>query len=86
MAELLEAEQERLSGRIARARLQYQNAAQHAQKQGFVHHAALAHERHADMLAELKRDIEAQQIRKQAIACYEAWGARAKVDALKQRV
>jgi hypothetical protein len=82
MAEILHAEQARWQGRIPLARSLYQSAAQRAARQEFIHHAALAHERHASMLSELRRETEAAQTLEQAVACYTEWGAHAKVASL----
>jgi hypothetical protein len=83
MAEILEAEHARLAGDASRARRLYQSGAQNALRQQFVHHAALAHERHASMLRGLRRDTEAVLVLKQAISAYSEWGARAKARALE---
>jgi hypothetical protein len=85
MAGLLDAERARLRGDHARARSLYEQAAQRARRQDFIHHAALAHERRASMLTRLRRDTEAAQAVRATIALYQEWGARAKVAELAQQ-
>ncbi len=84
MAALLAAEHERLCGRSAGARALFEQAAQGARQQSFPHHAALACERRARMLAEQRREIEAASAFRDAIALYREWGAVPKADALAQ--
>jgi hypothetical protein len=84
MALLLEAEHARLAGHFDRARSLYDEAATRAGRQTFPHHAALAHERHARLLAALRRETEAAALRRRAIATYREWGARGKADLLTQ--
>jgi tRNA A-37 threonylcarbamoyl transferase component Bud32 len=78
METLLRAEFARLRGQSAHARALYERGAQQAVEQQFTHHAALAHERHGRMLAELRRETEASAAFAQAIALYRSWGAEAK--------
>jgi serine/threonine protein kinase len=84
MALLLEAEQARFSGKVALARRCYQQASQRAAQQSFVHHSALAHERHARMLVRLRRATESASLLAQASALYLQWGARNKAAALER--
>ena len=86
MARLLEAEWMRLRGRAGAAQRLYEEVAQRAGQQHFPHHAALAHERHACMLAAGRRKIEARRVLRQAIARYRDWGARVKADALTREI
>jgi hypothetical protein len=83
MVWLLEAEQARLAGRDRRARALYERAAQRARQQEFPQHAALAHERLARMLMDVRRRTEAASALAQAQALYREWGASAKSAALK---
>jgi hypothetical protein len=82
MALVLEAERARLRRRFERARTLYAQSALQARKQGFPHHAALVHERHADLLLELRRDSESNAALRDAAALYREWGAQHKADAL----
>jgi len=80
----LEAELLRLSGKLERARQAYERAAHRARKQEFVHHAALACERRAAVLARLNRQTERSASLREAAALYRAWGAEPKARALEQ--
>ena len=82
MAALLRAERARLERQPARARALYEEAAQAAGRQGFLQHAALAHERHASLLGALRRDTEAAACLRKAIAGYREWGAHGKAQLL----
>ena len=84
MVTFLEAERTCLRGREDAARLLYQQAARTAREQEYVHHAALAHERHARSLLRDRRETEAAAALRDAIAHYEAWGAAAKAAALTE--
>jgi len=85
MAMLLEAERTRLRGKLPRARARYDQAAQRARQQEFPHHAAMAHERRATLLAEHRRETEAASSLAQAGAIYRDWGAIAVADAIEKR-
>jgi hypothetical protein len=85
MRTLLEAEVARLRGDASGARLLYERAAAGAAQQEFSHVAALAHERHAHMLIERRRETEAAVVLKDAIVWYRKWGAEPKVEALLQQ-
>jgi hypothetical protein len=82
MTQLLQAELMQVRGH-ARALRQYHDAAQLARRAGYVHHAALCHERRAIVLARQRRVTEAEAALATAIELYEAWGASAKVQQLK---
>jgi hypothetical protein len=82
MAALLEAERARTRGRTQRALALFERAAAEAEACAYVHHAALAHERRADLLGSLGKDAERQAALACATALYRAWGADAKVRAL----
>jgi hypothetical protein len=82
MALLLQAERARLRADTVRARALYEQCAQRAQHQEFIHHAALAHERRAQMLLELRRETEAASALREAIALYRDWGALPKAEEL----
>ncbi len=84
MVSLLDAERARLRGDPARARRLYEQSAQRARRQDFIHHAAFAHERRASMLLKLRRDTEAAQAMRATSALYEEWGALAKAAELAQ--
>ncbi len=85
MAALLDAEVARLQGDVREARWRYERAAQRALEQRFPHHAALAHERRARMLLELRRETEASTALAHAIALYRDWGVEAKVLQLTEK-
>jgi hypothetical protein len=69
---------------VGAARALYEQAAQRARQQDFVHHAALAHERRGRMLAELRRETEAAAAFREAAALYARWGAEGKAAALER--
>ncbi len=79
MADLLRAERAALRGRIDLARSLYATAARRAQQQGYVHHAAIACEREADLLTRVRRETEAGLARTRARTLYQRWGASTKV-------
>ena len=83
MLELLHAEHLALQGRGAPALARYQAAIQQADAAGYVHHAALGHERRAALLTRLRRIGEARLERVAGIARYREWGAAAKVRQLE---
>jgi hypothetical protein len=83
MALVLEAEQARLRRDHRRARVLYEKAARRATEQTFPNHAALAYERLARMLVDLRRRPEAVSAFAQAIGLYGEWGVPAKVAALE---
>jgi hypothetical protein len=72
---LLVPEQARLRGRSAAAVELYAQAAAGADQQRFAHHAAMAHERRAQLLAELGDGAAAGAALHEAGARYRAWGA-----------
>ncbi len=82
MAAFLEAEELALRGRHGAARRLYAQVARAARESEFVHHAALAHERHARSLLCERRETEATAALREASALYDAWGADAKASAL----
>ena len=86
MARLLEAECARAASRHERAFTLYGQAAQRALGEGYIHHAALGHERHASLLLETRRETRAVAALRQAIGLYREWGATTKVRALEARL
>ena len=84
MVLLLEAERAHLRGHRAKARGLYEEAARAAQRQDFVHHAALAHERLSQMLLEEGCQTEAAAALREAIGLYQVWGALPKAAALRE--
>jgi hypothetical protein len=84
MEMLLSAEQARLRGDANGARALYDKAAQRAKDQEYVHHAALACERRARMLATLRRETEAGASLREAVALYAKWGSLPKAESLEQ--
>jgi hypothetical protein len=79
MAELLRAERAALSGRSLLARARYEACARRAQQQGYLHHAAMAYERQAVLLASMRRETDSMHAFERARALYERWQAHAKV-------
>jgi hypothetical protein len=86
MAALLEAEHLALRGGGTAALAAYQQAAQRAERQGYIHHAAIAHERRAALLHTGRREIQARDALREAARRYHAWGAQAKVAQLMRRI
>jgi hypothetical protein len=86
MLELLRAESAGLRGPVERAHNLYMSSARRAHQQGYVHHAALAHERAGDLLLENRRQVQAAQELFRAVDLYEQWGAAAKVESLCARL
>jgi hypothetical protein len=84
MSLFLEAECARAAFDDVRALSLYRDAARRARKQGYIHHAALVHERRADLLLAQRRGIEATGELKEAISLYGSWGAAAKLRELKE--
>ena len=82
MALLLQGERNRLRGDPKRARLLYEQSARRAKEQRYVHHAALAHERRAELLRSERRETEAAAALEEASALYADWGAPFKADRL----
>ena len=78
MVLLLQAERAHAAGRHTRALDLYARAADAAQTQRHVHHAALAHERRAALLRSFGRESEARSALDASAALYVAWGAEAK--------
>ncbi len=84
MAQLLEAVLLQARGHLEAAMRHYQRAAELASKAGYVHHAALCHERRATVLARRRRSTEAEAALATARALYGEWGASAKVQQLEE--
>jgi hypothetical protein len=85
MSELLQAEAAALGNRTRQALAQYELAARRAKQQGYVHHAALAHERSGELLLRLRRRSEATRAFARARELYEEWGALGKAERLRAR-
>jgi hypothetical protein len=85
MERLIQAERDRLDGKLARASTTYAQAATRAATQAYVHHAAIATERQALVLIELRRHREAHDKLRAAVRLYKQWGAHAKVALLERR-
>jgi hypothetical protein len=86
MVELLRAESAVLRGTVARAQGLYASAARRAHQQGYIHHAALAHERAGEVLLENRRETEGARELFRAVDLYEQWGSGAKVKSLRERL
>ena len=83
MATSLAAERAWLARSFDAAHKLYEQAAQQAKKQGYPHHAALAHEQRARLLVELRRETSAVAAFKEAIRMYKTWGAKLKAEELE---
>ena len=83
MAKALRAERARVRKRHHMALAGYTQAAELAESKGFIHHAALLHERRASLLVELRRTLEALTELTRAIALYRGWGASTKARELE---
>ena len=83
-ADLVEAEWLSLTGSNQRAEAAYDRAAAGARKQGFVNEEALARERAGLHFLDLGRTAVASTCLREALAGYVAWGATAKVKALRE--
>jgi hypothetical protein len=86
MREIIGAERARLRGRTSESRAAYARGAKLAEERGFTHHAALAHERLAELLLAQRRELEADTHLRLAAEAYAAWGAGSKSAALLRRV
>jgi hypothetical protein len=86
MVSLLSAEIYTLRGRRASAVALYQQSALRAERLGYIHHAAIAHERRADVLFAGRRETQAREALRDAARRYHAWGAHAKVQQLAHRI
>jgi hypothetical protein len=86
MARALRAEHARLRGRRADALALYARAAERAASGGYRHHAALLHERRAELLLSMQRPVEGASALQQALSLYDAWGASRKVEELRVRI
>jgi hypothetical protein len=86
MSQLLEAERLRLRGGTQAALALYSKGASAALDHGHRHQAALAHERRAELLGELRRETEARASLRQAMLIYAEWGASAKATLLDARL
>ncbi len=82
MATLLQAERMRCRGDVPRALALHARAAASAEQCAHIHHAALAHERRAELLGAQGRKSDADSARALALALYRAWGAAAQVRSL----
>lgn len=86
MHRLLEAERLRSRGEVAPTLALYVRAAGEALDHGHRHHAALAHEARAELLADQRRSSEARTSLRQAMMLYEEWGAVTKAERLAARL
>jgi histidine kinase len=84
MRRTLDAELAWVRGHHLRARELFADASVRALEQGFTHHSALAQERRARLLAQMRRETEASMALSQAIALYRQWGAETKARALER--
>ncbi|MFL6604894.1 MAG: AAA family ATPase [Steroidobacteraceae bacterium] len=84
-ATLVAAEMARLEGRESDAQLLYEQAIRAARDNGFVQIEALAFELAARFYAGRGLEIVSSTLLRNARACYERWGAAAKVRLLEQR-
>jgi len=84
MCALLDAELMRLRRRSASALARYEEAASAAARGGLLQYAALAYERRAALLHELRRDWQAKGDLRLALGIYERWGAQAKAQEISE--
>ena len=84
-ASLVAAELARLDGRELEAQRLYETAVCAARDQGYVHDEAVALELAGCFYASLALDTIAHDLLRRARACYERWGATAKVRLLERR-
>ena len=81
----LEAEHTALKGKRSAAKVKYEEAIRKAARTGHLHHAALFNERFADFLqCDLSDEEESSFRLKEAIRWYKEWGAKRKVEMLKE--
>jgi hypothetical protein len=79
---LLQAERQRLAGHERRALILYERGARMAESRGYLHHAALAHERCSSLLRPTGRRTLGDQALRRAANLYERWGALEKLRSL----
>jgi len=84
MADILGAEAARLDACGERAAKLYDRAARRAERQAFLHHAALVHEFRAGLMQETGRQVTAAHALREAVRLYACWGAPKKAQALKR--
>ena len=88
---LLKAEKAALDGKTLQAKNYFDTGLGLAERGGFVHHVALANERFGEFLLQHQRDVVSvnrkQGLRRlrDAVKCYESWGAQAKVTQLREK-
>ncbi len=80
----VDAERLRIGGRRQRAASMYERAIERAERQGYIHHAALFRERRSEILRALQRSVHAERDLRTAASLYAEWGADAKVNLLRQ--
>jgi len=86
MAAMLRCERLRTSGNRTKALAGYAAAAERAELLGYLHHAGIAHERRASILAELSHPDQQQSALERALGLYRTWGADAKVQQLQAQL
>jgi hypothetical protein len=84
MVSFLRAEDARLRRDWSRADTLYLQTARAARAQEFIHNAAMAQERRAQLLFEKRRDTAGITALEDALALFGEWGARAKVAEIEQ--
>lgn len=82
--DLIEAEMARIKGDILNAEVYYESAIRSAHEAGFLHEEALSFERAALFYSARRMDEIATLYMVRACACYEKWGAFAKVEHLQK--
>ncbi|WP_036486493.1 AAA family ATPase [Myxosarcina sp. GI1] len=82
---LVRAELARVSGQLFEAEEFYEQAIQGAKENGYIQEEALAYELAAKFYLSRGREKFAQTYMKEALYCYERWGASAKVKDLEAR-
>ncbi len=85
MVRMLRAERGWALGRGNQALEEYAQAAEAAEKIGYIHHAAIAHERRAHILREGNLSSNFHEALQYARESYHAWGALAKAESLRSQ-
>jgi len=83
---LLQAELARLAGEFERAHFLFSRARDRADAGGFVHHASIARERHAELCVDVGLSADSDGLLREAGFGFDAWGAPVKANQLRKRM
>ncbi len=83
---LLRAELERIHGRSERAHFLYSRARDRADAGGFVHHAAITRERHAELCVDVGLEGDSDSMLRDSGFGFDAWGAHVKANQIRRRM